>query len=75
MKELIHAQERAATSQAEELLRQLEQEIADLKKRDAELSQLALTENQISFLQVSVMSGRVSISPINLKHTVNFESK
>lgn len=52
MKELIHAQERAATSQAEELLVQLEQEIAELKKRDAELSQLAQTENQISFLQV-----------------------
>lgn len=52
MKELIRAQERAATSQAEELLLQLEQEIAELKKRDAELSQLAQTENQISFLQV-----------------------
>ncbi|XP_060762359.1 E3 ubiquitin/ISG15 ligase TRIM25-like isoform X2 [Neoarius graeffei] len=51
VKELIHAQERAATSQAEELLVQLEQEIAELKKRDAELSQLAQTENQISFLQ------------------------
>lgn len=56
VKDLIRAQERAATSQAEELLRQLEQEICELKKRDAELSQLAQTENQISFLQVERLS-------------------
>lgn len=56
MKVLICAQERVATSQAEELLHQLEQEIAELKKRDAELSQLAQTENQISFLQVELLS-------------------
>lgn len=56
VKELIRAQERAATSQAEELLRQLEQEIAELKKRDAELSKLAQTENQVSFLQVELLS-------------------
>lgn len=53
---MIRAQERAATSQAEELLRQLEQEIGELKKRDAELSQLAQTENQITFLQVELFS-------------------
>ncbi|MCJ8745187.1 hypothetical protein PDJAM_G00127600 [Pangasius djambal] len=59
--ELIRTQERAATSQAEELLRQLEQEIAELKKRDAELSQLAQTENQISFLQ---NYGSVCVQPV-----------
>lgn len=54
VKELICTQERMATSQAEELLRQLEQEITELKKRDEELSQLAQTDNQISFLQVTL---------------------
>ncbi|GAA6092418.1 finTRIM family, member 67 [Tachysurus ichikawai] len=51
VKELIRIQEVAATSQAEELLRQLEQEIAKLKKRDTELNHLDQTDNQISFLQ------------------------
>ncbi|XP_072525457.1 E3 ubiquitin/ISG15 ligase TRIM25 isoform X2 [Salminus brasiliensis] len=51
VKELIRTQERAATSQAEELLRQLEQEIAELKKQDAELGQLVQAEDHISFLQ------------------------
>ncbi|XP_062843765.1 finTRIM family, member 67 isoform X2 [Trichomycterus rosablanca] len=51
VKELIRNQERAASSQAEELLRQLEQEISELKKRDAEINQLAQTDDQISFLQ------------------------
>ncbi|XP_060724461.1 tripartite motif-containing protein 16 isoform X2 [Tachysurus vachellii] len=54
VKELIRIQEVAATSQAEELLRQLEQEIAELKKRDAELNHLAQTDNQISFLQMQL---------------------
>lgn len=61
LKVLICAQERVATSQAEELLHQLEQEIAELKKRDAELSQLAQTENQISFLQ---NYGSVCVQPV-----------
>ncbi|XP_053343206.1 finTRIM family, member 67 [Clarias gariepinus] len=61
VKELICTQERMATSQAEELLRQLEQEITELKKRDEELSQLAQTDNQISFLQ---SYGSVCIQPV-----------
>ncbi|XP_066512677.1 E3 ubiquitin/ISG15 ligase TRIM25-like [Hoplias malabaricus] len=51
VKELIQAQEREATGQAEELLRQLEHEIRELKKRDAELGQLVQAEDHISFLQ------------------------
>uniref|UniRef100_W5NKL0 Tripartite motif-containing protein 16-like n=1 Tax=Lepisosteus oculatus TaxID=7918 RepID=W5NKL0_LEPOC len=49
--QLIRAQERAAVSQAEGLLARLEQEIAELRRRDAELSQLSHTEDHIHFLQ------------------------
>ncbi|XP_036437027.1 tripartite motif-containing protein 16-like protein [Colossoma macropomum] len=49
--ELIRAQEEAELSGAEELLEQLKQEIADLKRRDTELEQLSHTEDHIHFLQ------------------------
>ncbi|KAI4881331.1 hypothetical protein NFI96_023572, partial [Prochilodus magdalenae] len=59
--ELIRAQERTELSWAEELLEKLEQEIADLQRRDTELEQLKLTEDHIQFLQsfqsVCVSSG------------------
>ncbi|XP_073714394.1 tripartite motif-containing protein 16-like [Misgurnus anguillicaudatus] len=48
---LIRDQEKTAVSQAEELLKQLEQEIDDLKRRDAELEQLSHTDDLIQFLQ------------------------
>lgn len=51
--ELIRAQEKAEVSRAEGLLEQLEQEIAELKSRDAELEQLLHTEDHIHFLKVS----------------------
>ncbi|XP_036373487.1 tripartite motif-containing protein 16-like protein [Megalops cyprinoides] len=51
VKELIRYQEKAAVSQAERLLEQLEQEIAELRRRDAELEQLSHTEDHIHFLQ------------------------
>ncbi|XP_031437741.1 tripartite motif-containing protein 16-like [Clupea harengus] len=49
--ELIRAQEKAEVSQAEDLLKRLEQEIAELKRRDAELEQLSHTEDHIHFLK------------------------
>ncbi|KAL6485680.1 hypothetical protein MHYP_G00050720 [Metynnis hypsauchen] len=49
--ELIRAQEKTELSGAEELIEQLEQEIADLKRRDTELEQLSHTEDHIHFLQ------------------------
>ncbi|KAL0198901.1 hypothetical protein M9458_007446, partial [Cirrhinus mrigala] len=52
VKQLIRDQERAAVRRAEERLEQLEQEIDDLKKRDAELKQL-LEIHPIHFLQVT----------------------
>uniref|UniRef100_A0A674CXC5 Tripartite motif-containing protein 16-like n=1 Tax=Salmo trutta TaxID=8032 RepID=A0A674CXC5_SALTR len=51
LKELIRAQEKAQVSQADGLLEQLEQEIAELRRRNAELEQLSHTEDHIHFLQ------------------------
>ncbi|XP_063051882.1 E3 ubiquitin-protein ligase TRIM47-like [Engraulis encrasicolus] len=49
--ELIRAQEKAEVSRAEGLLKRLEQEIAELKKTDAEMKQLSLTQDPIYFLK------------------------
>ncbi|XP_036828116.1 tripartite motif-containing protein 16-like [Oncorhynchus mykiss] len=51
VKELIRAQVKAQVSQAEGLLEQLKQEIAELRKRSTELEQLSHTEDHIHFLQ------------------------
>ncbi|XP_053502546.1 tripartite motif-containing protein 16-like isoform X2 [Ictalurus furcatus] len=51
VKELIRAQEEAELSRAERLLKQLEQEIADLTGRISELEQLSHTHDHIHFLQ------------------------
>ncbi|XP_050960525.1 tripartite motif-containing protein 16 [Labeo rohita] len=48
---LIRDQEKRAVSPAEEQLKQLEQEINELKRRDAELEQLSHTQDHIQFLQ------------------------
>ncbi|XP_063051956.1 E3 ubiquitin/ISG15 ligase TRIM25-like [Engraulis encrasicolus] len=50
--ELIRAQEKAEVNRAEGLLKLLEQEIADLKRTDAEMKQLSLTTDPIHFLKV-----------------------
>ncbi|KAG9331993.1 hypothetical protein JZ751_016269, partial [Albula glossodonta] len=51
VKELIRDQEKAAVSEAEGLLERLEQEIAELRRRDAELEQISNTQDYIHFLQ------------------------
>ena len=51
--QLIRDQEKAAVSQTEILMKQLEQEIDDLRKRDTELEQLSHTQDHILFLQVT----------------------
>ncbi|XP_031438428.1 tripartite motif-containing protein 16-like [Clupea harengus] len=69
--ELIRDQERAEMNRAEELMEKLEQEIAELKKRDAELEQLSHTDNHICFLK-SFQSLRSSSAPDNSsKHTAH----
>lgn len=50
--ELIRAQEKAELGQAAGLQEQLEQEIAELKKRNTELELLSDTEDHVYFLQV-----------------------
>ncbi|KTF71605.1 hypothetical protein cypCar_00050065, partial [Cyprinus carpio] len=48
---LIRDQEKTAVSRAEGRLERLEQEINDLRRRDAELEQLSHTQDHILFLQ------------------------
>ncbi|KAG1930245.1 tripartite motif-containing protein [Pimephales promelas] len=47
----IRDEEKTAVSRAEERLERLEQEINDLRRRDAELEQLSHTQDHIQFLQ------------------------
>ncbi|XP_067308790.1 tripartite motif-containing protein 16-like [Pseudorasbora parva] len=47
----IRDQERTEVSRAEELLKRLEQEIDDLKRREAEMKKLSHTDDHIQFLQ------------------------
>ncbi len=63
---LIRDQEKAAASQAEGLLKRLEQEIEDLKRRDAELEQLSHTDDHIHFLLVTLFLKQV-FSEIDLQ--------
>ncbi|XP_024291815.1 tripartite motif-containing protein 16 isoform X1 [Oncorhynchus tshawytscha] len=51
VRELIRAQEKTAVSQTEGLILRLEQEVAELRKKDCELEQLSHTEDHIYFLQ------------------------
>ncbi|MGH0143580.1 UNVERIFIED_CONTAM: hypothetical protein FKN15_000354 [Acipenser sinensis] len=58
--ELIGANEKAAVNQAEGRMKKLEQEIDELRRRNAELKQLSETEDHIHFLQVTSLLGRKS---------------
>ncbi|KAL7846249.1 hypothetical protein AOLI_G00244410 [Acnodon oligacanthus] len=75
--ELIRAQEKVELSAAEDLLEKLEQEIADLKRRNTELEQLSLTEDPIHFLQsfqsLSVSSGSEDSSSISVHLPLSFD--
>ncbi|XP_076126951.1 tripartite motif-containing protein 16-like [Alosa pseudoharengus] len=66
--ELIRDQEKAEVSRAEGLLKRLEQEIAELKRRDAELEQLSHTDDHIHFLK-NIPSLRYS--PCSPSKTIN----
>ncbi|XP_076125988.1 tripartite motif-containing protein 16-like [Alosa pseudoharengus] len=66
--ELIRAQEKAEVSRAEGLLKKLDQEIAELKRRNAELEQLSHTEDHIHFLK-NIPSFRYS--PCSPSMTIN----
>ncbi|KAJ8367444.1 hypothetical protein AAFF_G00317920 [Aldrovandia affinis] len=78
VKELIRDQEKAAVSRAERLIEQLEQEIAELRSRDAELEQLSHTEDHIHFLQscqsVCAPPGPGDLPRITVNPHVSFEA-
>ncbi|KAK1804825.1 hypothetical protein P4O66_003664 [Electrophorus voltai] len=73
----IRDQEKTELSRAEGLLDQLEQEIADLKRRDTELEQLSHTEDHIHFLQsflsLCVSSGSVDSYSISVHQHPSFD--
>ncbi|KAL2092791.1 hypothetical protein ACEWY4_012589 [Coilia grayii] len=76
--ELIRAQEKAEVSRAEGLLKRLEQEIAELKRRDAEMKQLSLTEDPIHFLKtfssVSDPPQSKNLSCITVSQSLSFDA-
>ncbi|XP_039670727.1 E3 ubiquitin/ISG15 ligase TRIM25-like isoform X2 [Perca fluviatilis] len=51
VKEVMRVQERAAVSQAEELLEKIQRDVTELRRTGAELEKLSGTENHIHFLQ------------------------
>ncbi|XP_067307809.1 E3 ubiquitin-protein ligase TRIM39 [Pseudorasbora parva] len=50
--EVMEQKQKAAEKQAEDLIKELEQEIAELKRRDAELELLSHTEDHLHLLQI-----------------------
>ncbi|XP_061095059.1 tripartite motif-containing protein 16-like [Conger conger] len=78
VKELIRDQEKAEVSRAEGLLERLEQEIAELRRRDTELEQLSHTEDHIHFLQscqsVCAPPGPGDLPSITVSPHVSFEA-
>uniref|UniRef100_A0A3B1K449 Tripartite motif-containing protein 16-like n=1 Tax=Astyanax mexicanus TaxID=7994 RepID=A0A3B1K449_ASTMX len=74
VRQMIRDQEKVAVSEAEERLKRLEQEITELKRRDADLEKLSFTEDHIHFLQSfqtlsappgSSASPAFTLSPLN----------
>ncbi|KAK9980018.1 hypothetical protein ABG768_013418 [Culter alburnus] len=75
--QLIRDQEKAAVSRVEGRLERLEQEIDDLRRRDAELEQLSHTDHHIHFLQsfqsLSVPPGSTDSSRITVSSRLSFD--
>ncbi|XP_051569389.1 E3 ubiquitin/ISG15 ligase TRIM25-like isoform X2 [Myxocyprinus asiaticus] len=72
--QLIRDQEKAAVSRAEGLLERLEQEITDLRRRDAELEQLSHTHDHIQFLQsFSAPPGSPVLPNITVSSLLSFD--
>ncbi|KAG9332007.1 hypothetical protein JZ751_016283, partial [Albula glossodonta] len=78
VKELIRDQEMAAVSRAERHLKRLEQEIAELRRRDAELEQLSHTDDHIHFLlscqSVCTPPGPGDLPSITVNSHLSFEA-
>uniref|UniRef100_A0AAY4CRZ1 B30.2/SPRY domain-containing protein n=2 Tax=Denticeps clupeoides TaxID=299321 RepID=A0AAY4CRZ1_9TELE len=76
--EMIKDQEKAELSLAEGHLERLEQEIIDLRRRNAELEQLSHTEDHIHFLQsfpsLCVPPGSADVPNITINHSFSFQA-
>ncbi|KAG7330595.1 hypothetical protein KOW79_006817 [Hemibagrus wyckioides] len=74
---LIRAQEKAAVSRAEGVMKQLEQEMVELKRRNAELEELLYTDDPVQFLQIfqfasaPLVSSDVPTIVLNSSHPFN----
>ncbi|KAM9500111.1 E3 ubiquitin/ISG15 ligase TRIM25-like isoform 2-T2 [Clarias gariepinus] len=75
---LVRAQEKAAMSRVEEVMKKLEKEIAELKKKDKEMEDLSYTEDPIQFLQsfqsVLTPAGPSALPAIMLSSRPTFEN-
>ncbi|XP_071348718.1 tripartite motif-containing protein 16-like [Trachinotus anak] len=77
VKQQIRSQQKTEVSQVKELQEKLEQEITELKRRDAELKQLSHTEDHNQFLHnypsLSRLSESTDSSSINIRPLRHFE--
>ncbi|KAM7368381.1 hypothetical protein PAMP_014603 [Pampus punctatissimus] len=77
VKQQIRSQQETEVSRVKELQEKLEQEITELKRRDAELEQLSHTEDHIQFLHnypsLSQLSEPTDSSSINIRPLRYFE--
>ncbi|XP_062864275.1 tripartite motif-containing protein 16-like [Trichomycterus rosablanca] len=77
LKDLIRDRETAEISQAEKLLKQVEQQIVELKRKDAELEQLSHTEDPVHFLQnfqsLSASAGSAESVNITISPFLSFD--
>ncbi|XP_053360520.1 E3 ubiquitin/ISG15 ligase TRIM25-like isoform X4 [Clarias gariepinus] len=75
---LVRAQEKAAMSRVEEVMKKLEKEIAELKKKDKEMEDLSYTEDPIQFLQsfqsVLTPAGPSALPAVMLSSRPTFEN-
>ncbi|KAK2822831.1 hypothetical protein Q5P01_022896 [Channa striata] len=77
LKQQIRSQQETEVSRVKDLQEKLEQEITELKRKDAELEQLSLTEDHTQFLHnypsVSQLSECTDTSSINIRPLRHFE--
>uniref|UniRef100_A0A3P8N6F0 B30.2/SPRY domain-containing protein n=1 Tax=Astatotilapia calliptera TaxID=8154 RepID=A0A3P8N6F0_ASTCA len=77
VKQQIRSQQETEVSRVKELEEKLEQEITELKRKDAELKQLSHTEDHIQFLHnypsLSALSESTDSSSINIRPLSYFE--
>ncbi|KAL2087639.1 hypothetical protein ACEWY4_016467 [Coilia grayii] len=77
VKDVSRAQQKAAVKDAEDVLEKLEQELAELRREDAELEKLSLEEDHVHFLQSfqALQSSEFEDSPsISLSPQMSFEA-